>query len=480
MNDYPNAEQILATLPAPWPEEVLSGIRRALRESPRKVVVLDDDPTGTQTVDGITVVTQWDTQTLREAFEEPTPGFFILTNSRALTESGTVELHREILAQLQEAAGNLPFTIVSRSDSTLRGHFLAEAKVISELRGPFEMIVLAPFFQAGKRLTLNDTHYLVDRGKLIPCHESPFAQDKVFGYNTSHLPTWVEEKTKGATRAQDVITIPLDTIRNKGPEGVFAILAQAPKGCTCIVNACRQKDMEVFAAAALKFEEAGNKVLYRTAAAFVAARLGIRPPPPLLPAFISNNKERGGLIIVGSYVPKSSEQLEKLIELDELTAIELDVNELLSSEDPEAYLHSLGERLETSLAASEDVVVYTSRGLVFSEAKEQNLNIGGRVADALVSLVKNLKASPGFVIAKGGITSSTIATDALNIRKAQVLGQLVPGVPVWRASDDSRFPNIDLVIFPGNVGETDGLVVAYQKLVRRPSRDHPANFMKDK
>ncbi|MDQ8197968.1 four-carbon acid sugar kinase family protein [Pelagicoccus enzymogenes] len=466
MSAYPEAVQVLANLPAPWPEEALIEIRRNLRESPRKVVVLDDDPTGTQTVEDITVVTQWDLDTLREAFAEQTPGFFILTNSRALTETGTTELHREILSSLQGAANGHPYTLVSRSDSTLRGHFLAESQVIGEFKGPFDMVVLAPFFQAGQRYTLNDTHYLVDQGNFIPCHETPFAEDKFFGYKTSHLPSWVEEKTAGATKASEVVTIPLETIRSKGPDGVLQILSRAPKGSTCIVNACTQKDMEVFAAAALRFENTGASVLYRTAAAFVAARLGIRPPPPLLPEFISNSKERGGLVMVGSYVPKSSEQLSKLLELGELKSFELDVNELLSSQDPASYLLSLGETIEDALDAGEDVVVYTSRGLVFSEAKEQNLDIGARVADALVTLAKNLKSSPGFVIAKGGITSSTIATEALRIRKAQVLGQLVPGVPVWRASEDARFPKIDLVIFPGNVGGPDSLCEAYHKLKR--------------
>lgn len=466
MNDYPEAEQALANLPAPWPEEAIIGIRRALRETPRKIVVLDDDPTGTQTVEDITVVTQWDVETLRQVFAEAKPGFFILTNSRALTEAGTIELHRDILSKLEEAAGDQPFSVVSRSDSTLRGHFLAEAKTIGEFRGPFDLIVLAPFFQAGQRLTLNDTHYLIDQGKLIPCHETPFAEDKVFGYKSSHLPTWVEERTSGETLAKDVVTIPLDVIRKQGPNGVFDILAQARAGSTCIVNAVNQKDMEVFAAAVLRFEESGKNVLYRTAAAFVAARLGIRPPPTLLPEFISNSKDRGGLIVVGSYVPKTSEQLAKLLELDELTAIELDVNTLLNAEAPQAYIKSIQEDLDAALDVGNDVVLYTSRGLVFSEAKEKNLDIGGHVADALVSIVKNLKESPGFVIAKGGITSSTIATEALEIRQAQVLGQLVPGVPVWRAAEDSRFPKIDLVIFPGNVGGPDSLSDAYHKLKR--------------
>ncbi|MBK1880300.1 four-carbon acid sugar kinase family protein [Pelagicoccus mobilis] len=466
MSDYPLAETELAKLPAAWPEEPLIEIRQTLRDSKRKVVVLDDDPTGTQTVEDITVVTSWDIDTLTEAFAAPEPGFYILTNSRAFTESGTIDLHREILANLEKAAGDADYTIVSRSDSTLRGHFLAEANVIGEFKGPFDLTVLAPFFEAGQRYTIGDTHYLVEGEKLIPCHDTPFAQDKVFGYNSAHLPSWVEEKTNGETKASEVVTIPLETIRKEGPEGVFKILEQAPTGSICIVNACSTRDMEVFAEAVLRFEESGKNVLYRTAAAFVASRLGIRPPPPLQAEFIANSKDRGGLIVVGSYVPKSSQQLEALLALDELKAIELDVNTLLSADAPQAYVTELLDQVEQSLDAGDDVVVYTSRGLVFSEAKEENLNIGGKVADALVSIVEGLRESPGFVIAKGGITSSTVATEGLKIRKANVLGQLVPGVPVWRAADDARFPQIDLVIFPGNVGGPHSLCEAYQKLRR--------------
>lgn len=456
----------LAGLPPIWNGEPLLEIRRHLRTDPVKLIVLDDDPTGTQTVEDIPVVTRWDEATLTAEFESPDRGFFILTNSRALDESQTIALHRELLGNLKKAAGGRPFTIVSRSDSTLRGHYEAETKVIEDVLGPFALKVVAPYFHAGGRFTLDDIHYVQSEDQLVPAHQTPFAADKVFGFNTSHLPSWIEEKTNGKTQAQNVISIGLDTIRSGGPDGVFDILTNAPAGAACVVNACTPKDIEVFAAAALRFEQSGRAILYRSAASLVAARLGLRPPPSLPAEFISSQSKNGGLIVVGSHVPKTTEQLSHLLDLDALEAVELDVDTLFASDDSEGYLVELAVRIQNLISSGKDVLLYTSRKLVFASSHRDNLDISGRVAKAIVLIVRCLEDAPGFVIAKGGITSSTIATDALEIRRATVLGQLVPGVPVWRADGDSRFPQIDLVIFPGNVGSPESLVTAYQKISR--------------
>ena len=55
--------------------------------------------------------------------------------------------------------------------------------------------------------------------------------------------------------------------------------------------------------------------------------------------------------------------------------------------------------------------------------------------------------------AKGGITFSGIGTKALKVRRALVMGQIRPGIPVWQTGAESRFPGISYVIFPDNVGE---------------------------
>jgi uncharacterized protein YgbK (DUF1537 family) len=40
----------------------------------------------------------------------------------------------------------------------------------------------------------------------------------------------------------------------------------------------------------------------------------------------------------------------------------------------------------------------------------------------------------------------------------------LPGIPVWQLGEESRFPGMNYVVFPGNVGGADALLHAYQKL----------------
>ena len=87
-----------------------------------------------------------------------------------------------------------------------------------------------------------------------------------------------------------------------------------------------------------------------------------------------------------------------------------------------------------------------------------------RISEAVQSLVAGLGVTPAFVIAKGGITSSDVGTKALRVRRAEVMGQLLPGVPVWRTGQESRFPGTPYVIFPGNVGEDSSLREAVEIL----------------
>jgi uncharacterized protein YgbK (DUF1537 family) len=72
---------------------------------------------------------------------------------------------------------------------------------------------------------------------------------------------------------------------------------------------------------------------------------------------------------------------------------------------------------------------------------------------------------PGFIIAKGGITASDVGTKALRVRRATVMGQIKPGVPVWMTDSGSKFPHMPYVIFPGNVGETATLREAVENLM---------------
>src|SRR5918997_2174780 len=155
------------------PEQHIEGavdeIRRRVAESGRRVAVLDDDPTGVQSVHGVPVLTTWTVEDLRWAFTQPSPTFYVLTNSRSLPEEEAVALNREISRNLSEAAGDasVDFDVVSRSDSTLRGHYPAETDALAEVlreagRGPDGLIICPAFFEAG-RFTVDDVD-LVHQG----------------------------------------------------------------------------------------------------------------------------------------------------------------------------------------------------------------------------------------------------------------------------------------------------------------------------
>ena len=456
-----------ATLPPLWPVDPLPGNRTAA--AARTLVVLDDDPTGTQTVRDVAVVTTWDVPTLRAELAAAPRCFYILTNSRSLTAEASRALHVELATNLRlaSAATKRPFTVASRSDSTLRGYYPLETDTLTEILGPFDATFLTPYFEAGGRYTLNDTHYVAEGDRLVPAAETPFARDAAFGYRHSHLPSWVEEKTAGHVRAADVAAISLDLIRRGGPTAVVEQVRALPRGSVCIVNACAPRDIEVFAAATLIAEQAGSRFIYRTAAGFVAARIGQSPHHALLsPAAFSLRNAHGGLTVVGSYVPKTTAQLTALLATPDLSAIELSVAALLENGRREAALGTALTQINAALAAGRDTVVYTSRQLITSPDATASLAIGRRVSDALISLIQNLAVAPRYLIAKGGITSSDTATRGLGVRRAVILGQALPGVPVWQLGPEAKFPGLGYIVFPGNVGNDTALFDLVARLHR--------------
>ena len=469
-NSIPRSKSTtFSALPPVWPSDVLAANAAAATTSGQTLVVLDDDPTGTQTVHDITVVTTWDVATLTAELAAAPACFYILTNSRSLTPAASRALHVELATNLRAAslATGRTFVIASRSDSTLRGHYPLETDTLSSALGPFDATFLTPYFEAGGRYTLNDTHYVAEGDRLVPAADTPFARDAAFGYRTSHLPSYVEEKTAGRTRAADVATISLDDLRSGGPLAVAEKLRALPRGAVCIVNAAAPRDIEIFAAATLAAESTGSRFIYRTAAGFVAARIGQSPQHTLLsPAAFSTSSFYGGLTLVGSYVPKTTAQLTALLATSAVTPIELDVTALLDAPRRPAALAAALAQTNTALGAGRDTVVYTSRELITSSDPAASLTIGRRVSDTLVALVRGLAVAPRYLIAKGGITSSDTATLGLDVRRALVLGQALPGVPVWQLGPEARFPGLGYVVFPGNVGSDTALADLVARLSR--------------
>ncbi|KAI3004993.1 hypothetical protein CBS147346_4541 [Aspergillus niger] len=442
-----------------------------------RLVILDDDPTGTQTCHDIAVLTVWDIPTLQAELQQPSPGFFILTNSRALPPLEAEKLIRTICENVQQAA-NLAGTtvdIVLRGDSTLRGHFPLEADVAQSVFGPADAIILAPFFFQGGRLTINDIHYVAEGDNLVPAGATQFARDATFGFKSSNLHDYVLEKAPGRFAPEQIHSITIEDIRVNGPNTICEKLLALPKGSVVIVNAAAESDMHVFVAGLLKAKSQSQKhYLYRTAAAFVSTSLGIRPQAPLTAAsFPEPQIQTGTLIIAGSYVPKTTAQLNHLITkhgptgTNTLSIVELDVEDIIatttsSSSSLDPIIDQTVSSVESSLLSGKDALVMTSRKLITGGDELSSLAIGGRVAEALVEVLKRVKVRPRVVIAKGGITSSDAATKGLGIKRAMILGQAAPGVPLWRCDEETaRHRGVPFVVFPGNVGgvETLGEIV---------------------
>lgn len=456
--------ETLASLP-PLPStssELRSQTRHEIQSNPDIpiLVALDDDPTGTQTCHDIPVLTTWSVPVLTAEFQNTGPGsgFFILTNSRALHPPAARELTVEICRNLKEAAAQAgkSFELVLRGDSTLRGHFPLEPEAVEEVLGASDAWILAPFFLQGGRYTIDDVHYVAEGETLVPAGETPFAGDATFGFKSSHLADWVVEKSKGTIARDRVKGITLTDIRHGGPDKVGQILLSAEKGTVFIVNAAAEEDMDIVILGILKASANGKKFLFRSAAAFVSARLGISPIQPISARKLQLNPSVGGLIIAGSYVPKTTAQLKALIERrgEKLTTVELNVSKLLESEASreEELKHALSTAT-ASLTQPQDVLIMTSRDLIVGTDELSSLDIGSVVAAALVSFLTRLDIKPRYVIAKGGITSSDMATKALNMKRATIVGQAAPGVPLWRCDEEScKYPGLPYVVFPGNVG----------------------------
>lgn len=440
-----------------------------------KIVVLDDDPTGVQTVHDISVYTGWDYESLKQGFEEDKPLFYILTNSRGLTVEETTVVHKDIANAVDVVAKELgkDYIFISRSDSTLRGHFPLETQL---LRNAYEKNrgknihgeIMCPFFKEGGRFTIDDVHYVKYGDELVPAHETEFAKDKTYGYSTANMPAYIEEKTKGEYKAEDVVCISLEDIHNMDYDKIEAQLMAVENFNKIIVNAVDYDDVKVFCVALYRAMRKGKVFMFRTAAAIVKVMGGVTDQPLLTKKdMVVKETGNGGVIVVGSHTDKTTKQLEELKKVKEIQFIQLDATLV---KDEKAFAEEVERCLaeeEKALAEGRTVCVYTTRALITADTgnKEDELRLSVRISDAVQSLVGRLNQVPEFVIAKGGITSSDVGTKALAVKKANVLGQIKPGIPVWQTGSESKFPEIPYVIFPGNVGEIETLREATEVLM---------------
>ncbi|MDR1315376.1 MAG: hypothetical protein LBK13_00770 [Spirochaetales bacterium] len=448
-------------------------IRRQLENDKCKLVVVDDDPTGTQTVSGIRVYMDWSVPTLERALAREDAVFYVSTNSRAYPENRMRDLTLEFARNLRAAADTCGVRVLmaSRSDSTLRGHYPAEVDALLSGCGlEADGVIIAPaLFEAG-RYTIDDIHWVEEAsgergqaGQMIMAGDTEFARDPNFGYTKSNLREWVEEKTGGRWKAAEVLSLSLETLREKGGEGALQVLLGAKGGVPIILNAAAYEDIETAVLALAAAEKEGKRFIYRCAACFVKVRGGFLDRP-LLTAGELGLVEGPGLVVVGSYVGKTSRQLERLLQAGGCEALELNVDTLAGEPSAaQAEVRRVSGRADAALAAGRTAVVYTSRSVRKAGGREF-LDFGSRVMTALCDTVRAVTKRPSFVIAKGGITSVEIAKTGLGVREAYVAGQIAKSVPLWELGPETKWPGIHYVVFPGNVGNDDTLTEVVAEL----------------
>ena len=406
--------------------------------------------------------TRWDVATLKTALADPAPLFFILTNTRGMDAERAAAVTREVCdnlkAALTEYAG--PVLFVSRSDSTLRGQYPVETDVMNDALGPFDATLLPPAFFEGGRITRDSTHYLMVDGKPVPTHETEFARDSVFGYRNAFLPGYVEEKTRGRIRADQVERFSLTDIRG----GCLDRLAALRGNVACVVDAESNADLAAFAADLKAAAQQGKRFLCRSAAGIVSA-LAALPPQPIAAEDMRRcvRGNRPGIVLVGSHVSKTTRQLQRLLAEADTAAIEVNVARL--PDHSKALLEDVIERIEAAHARRLTAVIYTSRTELVFDNDDTRLAFGEMVSAFLMEVVHRLPAAIGFLISKGGITSNEVLANGLSLRTARVLGQILPGCSVVRCPDDHpQYPQLPVVIFPGNVGDAWALAAVYQRL----------------
>jgi uncharacterized protein YgbK (DUF1537 family) len=470
-NRLPSAAAVFADLPPPLPDDHArrAAIRLLRAQDHRLIGVLDDDPTGSQAVHGVQVVTVLDEDAYEAALAGQAATCFVLTNSRSLGAGTAAELTTRAARGLIAAAGRLggPIDLVSRSDSTLRGHVITEVDALAAVRrkilgrAPDGVLFVPAFIEAG-RLTAADVHWARTPEGLVPAGQTEFARDRVFGYAASDLRDFLAEKSGGAIAADAVRTISLADIRIGGLPRIGEILAAAREGTWLVVNATEYSDLELVAYAVLLAEQAGRTFLFRTGPSFVRALSGVEPGAPLRDGALASPPGRSGhgLIVVGSHVAQTTRQMAVLWSRRRVTSIELDVPSLVGGGNRAMRTQAAIARRVTAALHHSDVLLYTSREVVSGGGAGDDLAIGRAVSASLADIAGHaLAVRPAWIIAKGGITAHDVARRGLGIRRAEVAGQLFPGLisvfrPVDAAAEAIGMP---YVVFPGNVGDDQAL-----------------------
>lgn len=430
-----------------------------------KIIVIDDDPTGSQTVHGCLLLLRWDVETLRLGLRDAAPIFFILANTRSQSEPEAIATTKEVCRNLKLALAIEKiehYLIVSRSDSTLRGHFPAETEAIASELGAFDACFFAPAFFEGGRITRNGVHYVVENGIEIPVHQTEFAKDPSFGFQSSFLPKFIVEKTQNKVTETAIDCLDVHHL----PENLLSYFKQLNDQKYVVLNGEKQADFDQLMPDLLSSVKQGKKFLLRSAASLLTSLANVGQQP-IAPEFMSRYRQssHAGIVFVGSHVQKTTQQLDELLQLKTVQGIEIDV---LQCQDPVVCQHLLAKIKQEILQlyqANLTPVLFTTRQVIKQANFAADLKFGHNISSFFVEIMRSLPQEIGFILSKGGNTTNTLLSQGLRLQSIRLLGQILAGCCLVKTeSSHPQFPDLPIVLFPGNVGDRHSLVEIYQRL----------------
>tara|TARA_B100000214_G_scaffold29071_1_gene18882 strand:- start:351 stop:1709 length:1359 start_codon:yes stop_codon:yes gene_type:complete len=443
-----------------------------------KIIIFDDDPTGSQTVYGCPLLLNWDEKTLEKAFTENPSLIFILANTRSLSSDLASNKIREICSSikkffLQRGYSKDDYFYISRGDSTLRGHGVLEPAILAEELGPFHATFHIPAFLEGGRTTENGIHLL--NGK--PVHTTDFACDRIFGFSTSDLAEWIEEKSFGKIKAKNVLHIDMEQLdRAFNNEACFRslldFLSRLDNNISVVVDAKLPHHLKTLARA-IKLVSKEKKFLFRTAASFINSLSELPPNPKDIAELVSlksKNNEfeyKPGLIIVGSHVKLSTDQLEFLLKDNSCIGLEIPVSKLADIFSLEDFQYEIVKLEKIILSKIDDVleikkvpVLYTTREEIRFSSYSKRIDFGLELANFMAILVGKINNKFGYIISKGGITTQILLQNGLNFNQVDLKGQILPGLSIVKSNSDQNM--LPVVTFPGNLGNEKTLLESFR------------------
>ncbi len=443
-----------------------------------KIIVIDDDPTGSQAVYGCPLLLKWDEKTLLKGLAYPSPLLFILANTRSMEEDSVKKTINEISYSIRKAIQKQNLLLeeiffVSRGDSTLRGHGFLEPKLINERLGPFDATFHIPAFLEGCRTTVNGIHLLNG----IPVHMTPFAKDSLFGYSTSKLDVWLQEKSKGKINSKDVLRLDVNLLNsanesNFGRKKLSDWLLKLTGNQPVVVDVDKQQHIQRLGIA-FRGLIGKKRFLFRSAASLIAG-LADLSQNPLTPFSLSQLRlkdrmgiPKPGLVLVGSHVKLADDQLTNLLQEKSCIGIEISVEKIAEIGNDFSRKNLLLEfeerllkKINHILMLGKTPVLYTSRTQLEFESPIDRVDFGNQLAEILATTVAKLSTKLGYIISKGGITTNTLLAVGLDLDLVHLKGQLLPGLSV--VLPVGSLNKLPIITFPGNLGDAQTLLKSWK------------------